>query len=270
MSRPQYGVTQHDAAPRRSGRPMLEGWMIAAIAVALVGAALGIALLVRPAIGRTGAGGALSDPKTASRAANGASSPPISAPTAVFAHMKKYAVPLHLPAAPGEMLAVGFHQSWNVRGTDMIPALQVHPRDKYESTKQALRADPALKLFLMMSRGRGSSEYTAADCAVKPGSTILSPVTGTVTLIKRYKLSGTINDYQLEIKADGASPVRVVMIHIQDLRVRVGERVEGGVTPVATVRHLTLDNQVNRYLPWPADHTHIQINDVGYTLTNPI
>jgi hypothetical protein len=180
--------------------------------------------------------------------------------------MERFGVAMHFPAAPDQMVAIGFHQAWNVKATDLVPEMKVHARDAYAKTKAALKADGSLKLFDMMSRGRGSSEHSAADCAVTPGATILSPVTGKVTLVKTYKLSGVGTDYHIEIEAEGAPGVRVVLIHIRDVVVREGERVEGGVTPLATVRHLPIDNQVNRYLPVQADHTHVQINAVGYKL----
>jgi hypothetical protein len=256
-------------AHARRGRSMFEPWM----AVASIVAVLVLFFGVRAVFGSRGGSGQSGGSGT--KAANGMAERSVSATTsvgtstsAVFARLKKYGVPMHFPASADEMLAVGFHQSWNLNGTDMVPQLPVHAKDKYEATKKALASDPNLKLFEMMSRGRGSSEYSAADCAVKPGATILSPVTGTVTLVKKYRLEGKYDDYRVEIKADGAAPVRVVLIHIQDIRVKEGQRVSGGVSPIATVRHLLIDSQVNRYLPWPADHSHVQINAAGYTLNS--
>ncbi len=257
----------------RGGRGLIDGWLlVSGVLVVVVALAMVIHAFARPRVSSAdGASGgtASAQAKTvqASEGSAGAKAQAKDQPTGVFAKMAHYGVELHFPAVPAEMVAVGFHQAWNVKATDMLPAGKPHPKDKYEATKQALRFDPSLKAFLMASRGRGSSEYTAADCAVKPGSLILSPVTGVVTLVKTYQLSGYGTDYQIEIKADGASPVRVVMIHLKDVTIKSGDRVEGGVTPIATVRHLTgIDNQVNRYLPVPADHTHVQINDVGYKL----
>ena len=85
--------------------------------------------------------------------------------------MKRYGVALHFPASAADMLAVGFHQAWNTKATDMLPGLPGAPEGQVRRTRRPRStADPTLKLFLMMSRGRGSSEYSAADCAVKPGS----------------------------------------------------------------------------------------------------
>jgi hypothetical protein len=255
------------AARDRRGRRLVEGWvLVLGTLVVFIALAMVVHAVARP---RSSAPGTANAQPRAGAGASAGKKPRAAAPqeaSAVFARMKRYGVELHFPAVPAEMVAVGFHQAWNLKAVDMLPVGKPYPRDKYESTKQALRADPSLKMFLMMSRGRGSSQYSAADCAVRPGALILSPVTGVVTLVKTYKLAGYGTDYQVQIKADGADAVRVVMIHLQDITVKAGERVEGGVTPIATVRHLTIDSQVNKYLPVPADHTHVQINDVGYKL----
>lgn len=258
------GRTRMERRRDRRGRNLFEGWVIVAAAAVLV---LASTLVVRAVTGGKRGIAGPATPKVAAAAVTGSTSTETSpAATAVFGTMGKYGVKMHFPAIPGDMVAIGFHQAWNVKATDMKPSLAVHPRDKYANTKAALQKDPSLKLFLMMSRGRGSSQYSAVDCAVKPGAIVLSPVTGVVTLVKTYQLSGVGKDYHIEIKADGADPVRVVLIHLQDVTIKTGERVEGGVTPLATVRHLKIDSQVNRYLPVAADHTHMQINAVGYKL----
>ena len=192
---------------------------------------------------------------------------PSPAPTAIFAHVASGRVAIHFPASSGDLIAVGFHQAYNPKASAFVPTMKTLAMDQPPVTGQLLASDSALKLFEQASRYRGSPQHSAADCAVRPKARILSPVTGTVTLVKRYKLERRIDDVQLEIRPDGAPLLRLVMIHIKGVTVKAGDRVVGGVTPVATVRHLALDSSVNRYLPVsPADHTHIQVNDQRYRL----
>lgn len=249
----------------RRGRSLVEGWMLAAAAVVVV-AGVFVAARSLSAAPQSKAKVASASVTVKGGGKQVDETPPAPEPTAAFAKLEDTDVPLHVPTIGQDFVAIGFHQAWNAKATDMEPQLTVHPRDEYESTKKALKEDPSLKLFLMMSRGRGSSQYSAVDCAVKPEALLVSPVTGTVTLVKKYKLEGTIDDYHIEFKADGAERLRVVMIHVKDVSVKVGDRVEGGITPVATVRDLPIESQVNRYLPVEADHTHIQINAEGYKL----
>ncbi len=71
---------------------------------------------------------------------------------------------------------------------------------------------------------------TAADVGAKPGSAVFSPVTGTVVKVKKYKLYGKWDDYELHIQPDGHPGLDVVMIHVTDVCCRPGDRVLAGVT----------------------------------------
>lgn len=182
-------------------------------------------------------------------------------PTATFGRIAGTGVRLNIPAAVDRFIAIGFHQADNRKAVKILAWSPVLKIDRYAKTRARLKANRKLRMFQQRLRGRGTSNFTAADCAVKPNSVILAPVTGVVTNVRKYKLYGYIEDYRVEIKPDGAPRLRVVEIHIKSVTVKVGDRVVGGVTPVATVRHLRLDSTVNHYLPTsPADHVHVQIN----------
>jgi hypothetical protein len=187
---------------------------------------------------------------------------PTPVPTRSYARNASWNLRLNLPASPADLLAVGFHQASGKKVLKQTPTSPVIRIYKPAKTKKLLGKVAGVKMFQQALRGRGTSNMTAADCAVKPKATILSPATGTVTMVKNYRLYGVYRDVQLEILPDGTSPkLRVVVLHVQDPRVKVGDRVVGGVTPIATVRHFRFLSAVNRYLPVRyADHTHIQIN----------
>jgi hypothetical protein len=191
---------------------------------------------------------------------------PTATPTAVFTRVAKVGgLVIHFPASDAQMLDAGFHQAENRKAFKFLPTMKCLRIQKERVTKRALSTNPLLRLFQQPLRGRGSSNFSAVDCATVPNATILAPATGTVTRIRRYKLYGRYQDLQLEIQPDGAPNVRVVVLHIRDMQVALGQRVEGGVTPVATVRHFKFVSTVNRFLPVKrADHAHIQINDRRY------
>jgi hypothetical protein len=184
----------------------------------------------------------------------------VPATTATFARMAGTRVDIHLPAGPKKLVAVGFHQADNKKAVRFVPLMKCHARDK-AATMKALIKKGAFKLFQQPLRGRGSSNFSAADCAVPPKTVVVAPVSGVVTNVRSYKLYGYINDLRLEIKPDGSPHLRVVMIHITGVKVKKGQRVVGGITPVATVRHLPLNSTINRFVPVkPVDHVHIQVN----------
>jgi hypothetical protein len=186
-------------------------------------------------------------------------------PTPVFATVAKCNLHIHLPAPLAKVIAVGFHQADNKKAYRFVPSSSCHPIGTRAAIRKWLASSHTHLLFQQPLRGRGSSNLSAADCAVPRETTVVAPVTGRVTSVKKYKLSGRIDDVRLEFMPTTATGTRVVMLHIKDIKVHVGDRVVGGVTPVARVRNLKLDSTVNHYFSARnADHVHIQVNDKTY------
>lgn len=186
------------------------------------------------------------------------------ATTATFARVIGTSVRIHYPALPDKLIAVGFHQADNKKAKRFVPnpSLKCIGIKKARTTKAMLKKNPSLKLFQQPRRGRGTNNFTAADCSVPRNTTVLAPVTGVVTNVRKYKLYGRISDQRLEIKPDGGSKLRVVMIHIKLLKgVKKGQRVVGGKTKVAIVRNLKLNSTIDRFVPKKrVDHVHLQVN----------
>jgi hypothetical protein len=180
-------------------------------------------------------------------------------PTGTFARLAGSTLRIHFPAPPNKLVAVGFHQASNRKAVRFIPTMTCHKIDKAFRTRALLKRDKKLKLFQQPLRGRGDSNFTAADCAVPRKTVVFAPVDGVVTSVKHYRLYGYIDDVRLEIKPDGWPHLRVVMIHITGAKVKRGNRVVGGVTPV--VRRLPINSTINRFVPAKnVDHVHIQVN----------
>jgi hypothetical protein len=110
--------------------------------------------------------------------------------------------------------------------------------------------------------GRPGKPDTAADVGAVEYTPVISPVTGTVTLVKPYRLYGRIPDFEIHIKPDAMPAADMVIIHVQDLEIADGDRVTGGITPIAHVRslHDDVNHQLAEYTGDPGDHTHIQLN----------
>jgi hypothetical protein len=229
-------------------------------------AALG-ALLVLALVGPSQAGASVGVAGTESSStptsAPVATSTPVATPTptAVFARMAHSKLDIHFPATSAKLIAVGFHQASNRKAVLFQPKATCYRIYAASKTKSLLKNHPKVKMFQQPLRGRGDSNFTAADCAMPRKSVALSPVSGVVTSVKRYKLYGYVDDLRLEIKPNGAPHYRVVMLHITDIKVKPGQIVTAGVTPVAVVRHLPFVSTINRYVPASKiDHVHIQVN----------
>jgi murein DD-endopeptidase MepM/ murein hydrolase activator NlpD len=141
---------------------------------------------------------------------------------------------------------VGFHQSSVLGAQELTPL------------------DTAVSPTTLNTRARGTGDRTAADVVVQPGTTVLSPVTGTVVKAGGYRLYCAYDDETVVIAPDSHSGWLVVLFHVQGVLVTAGQRVTAGATPVATQAHqLPFRSQVDRLATvspsWP--HVHVEVDD---------
>lgn len=152
-------------------------------------------------------------------------------------------VTLRLPSDEVEL--VGFHES-NHDG-----ARQLGP----------LRAD--VRMRTLPSRERGTGSRTAADVVSSPTRVVRAPVTGRVLRGGNYTLYCDYTDGYVVIEPDDHPGWEVKVLHITDVRVQRGQRVDAGSTVIA--RHpteLPFRSQVDRYTHdrnWP--HVHLEVVD---------
>lgn len=152
-------------------------------------------------------------------------------------------VVLHHPAAVVER--IGFHQSG------------------HDGAREQTAAAGAARAFTMESRDRGTGSQTAADIVVAPDTELRAPVTGTVIRGGAYTLYCDHRDEYVVIEPDARPGWEVKLLHFEGLRVRTGDRVEGGVTVVgARGRVLPFSSQVDEFTAAPAwPHVHVEVVD---------
>jgi murein DD-endopeptidase MepM/ murein hydrolase activator NlpD len=264
-----------DSADKRRRAALI--WTMVAI-VALVGAAIGWrevsdqAAAAKPVVGQTST--PAPRPAAQSHQVTAAPSKPLTHPAAtpIFAYYKS--LKLHLPVAMLSLTEIGFHQAsygWALRMKTLMRDAKMSTVAKTKTTgrnrlKQPVGDKPMTGQVLRMWRNRPGKPDTAVDVGALAGTTILSPVDGTVVRIKPYKLYGRYDDYELHIIPDHTSGLDVVMIHLTGLKCHVGEHVEAGVTPVAKIRKFSdkFHDQLAEYTKSPGDHVHIQVNNSNY------
>ena len=178
-----------------------------------------------------------------------------------------------MPVATAALTELGFHQAsftyafpmrtslkdadlgkaGNKRGTGRKPETAVDSTGRL--TGYALR---------LWRPNRPGKPDTAVDVGALAGTPVVSPVDGVVLKVKRYKLYGKYDDYQVHIAPDGYNTVDVVLIHLNNVSVKQGDRVEAGVTQVAQVRRLSnlMTLELGSYTAGPGDHTHLQLNNI--------
>lgn len=180
------------------------------------------------------------------------------------------AIQLHLPVAERSLTALAFHQASGsntlpmvalVADADMDVANDIHgvpPCETVDTEDDVLDA-PCLRLW---RSNRGGEPDTAADIGADPGTPVLAPVTGVIVSAEPYELYGKYDDVRIAIRPDGRDDIDVVLIHITDPLVGAGDRVEAGVTRLASVRKMSdkMELQLGQYAANGGDHVHLQIN----------
>lgn len=213
-----------------------------------------------------------SAPGRGSALIRGASTPAAPA-TPIFASYKS--IDLRLPVPLEDLTEVGFHQasySYARHLKSAMPAADMKAAKKNKGTGRDLSLQESGKdakltgTSLVMWRSRPGKPDTAVDVGAKAGSPVLAPVTGTVVKVKRYKLYGQHDDYELHIQPEGRPDLDVVMIHIDGLTVKAGDPVVAGLTHIGVIRKLSdrVDHQLGDYTKDGGDHTHVQINDATH------
>ncbi len=243
------------ASDRRAATAPLGGG--ASAAVAATQGALG-AMGIATASGDGGSG------------ATPASSQPTAGPTPIFASYKK--VKLHLPLRVKSLTEVGFHQasySYALPMKTPLPDAKLSKAGNHKGTGRDASEQPTgteavlIGKVLRMWRPRPGRPDTAADVGGKPGAAVYAPVTGTVVKVKKYKLYGKWDDYEIHIQPSGHPELDVVMIHVQKVTCRPGDSVSGGETRIAALRKISdkFYVQLASYTKGGGNHVHVQVND---------
>jgi murein DD-endopeptidase MepM/ murein hydrolase activator NlpD len=194
-------------------------------------------------------------------------------PTPIFATYKT--LQLRLPVPTGSLTEVGFHQAsyaYALRLKTRLPDANI---EKAAAKKGTGRDDSKIPMgedawltgsVLRMWRSRPGRPDTAVDVGAKPGTPIISPVSGTVVKVKSYLLYGTFPDFEIHIQPDGWQNLDVVVIHTTNVQVAPGDRVEAGITQLANVRKLSdkLVDQLAYYTRDGGNHVHVQVNNADY------
>ncbi len=185
---------------------------------------------------------------------------------------------LRLPVPADAVTAVAFHQATYKNAlpmTILVPCMDVATARRLGRARKAAIASgtvvPPLPVtgdiwggsaVRLYRSGRSGDPCTAADVGAPPGSAVLAPVDGTVVLVRPYKLYNKFDDYEIHIIPEGRWDVDVVLLHITDVGVAVGDRVKAGVSRVASVRRLSTLTalQLRTYSGDGGDHTHLQLN----------
>lgn len=162
-------------------------------------------------------------------------------------------------------VVVGFHEAGNRHGLELVP---VGPLVAHRNTTRvdAPDDDPDGTPYLILSsRGQAAPATSAVDVVLRDDDPVLAPVSGTVSDVRSYDLYGRYLDHRVEIVPRAAPHLRVVLIHLDDVRVVRGDPVRVGQSVIAgSAKRFPFASQIDRDTEpdrWP--HVHLEVQPVG-------
>lgn len=175
---------------------------------------------------------------------------------------------LHVPGAAPVLVA--YHEASRSESLPLVPLGTL--RDNANPTRfepPAAEAD-GLPYDVQVSRGRFPGPTTAVDVVLPHDAPVLSPVTGTVVQVRDYALYGRHPDVRIEVVPDDAPERVVVLIHVEDPQVGVGQRVELGEPLAARARLFPFSSIVDRATePERYGHVHVEVKRLADLEADP-
>jgi biotin carboxyl carrier protein len=184
---------------------------------------------------------------------------------------------IHTPISANNITEIEFHQASYDTALPLTPLVTIVDAQEVADNHGTRHTDPAAQPFgdnpliaEAVSTWRldsFGSEMTAVDVGSVAGADVYAPITGTVVKIRTYSLYGLIDDYEVHIQSPEHPELDIVLLHIEDLSVKVGDTVRGGATRIAKVRNIgdVIDNNLSNFTASgdPGNHCHVQVNDAG-------
>jgi hypothetical protein len=178
--------------------------------------------------------------------------------TEAFAQVRGLA--LYVPAR--RYIALAYHEASRHNALALTPlGTCVRNENRTKFTRPQPTAGP--RYMVMSSRGRPDPATSALDVAMRPGEPVLSPVSGIVLRVKRYRLYHTYPDIRVVVQPAGRPDLQIVLIHLTDREVSRGSVLFAGVSVIAYPRPLPFRSQVNDYVGAGISHVHLEVKTVG-------
>lgn len=169
------------------------------------------------------------------------------------------ALELHLPTR--RPVIVGFHEASTSSALEMLPTGRLEENENTTKFEPPDEVESGTRYLVMSSRGRPLAATSAVDVVMQVDDPVLSPVSGTVTDVRSYRLYGSHEDHRIEIRPRDRPELRIVLIHLDDVEVEEGDEVRAGDSVLAgTARPFPFSSQVDRYTePQRRPHVHIEV-----------
>lgn len=169
---------------------------------------------------------------------------------------------LMLPIFEQEVTAIGFHPVADDNVVGLLPSgYQTNVSFISRGLSRVLPEGEGPAYVLMEEDGRAGALTAAMDVGAPAGSVIHAPVDGTIAGIKPYMAKGKCADVEVRIQPQAQSRLQVVLTHIDNTQVSLGQPVRAGVTRLGSVRQLDgcLEQHLGQYTYDNGNHLHMQV-----------
>ena len=182
--------------------------------------------------------------------------PPLPAPAT---HSRAFAGLDHLQLVlPIGARAIGFHESGTRDAKPLHPMGIPRINDNMTRLAKAPVGD-GFEYLVLGSRERRNEPTSAVDVAMPFNTPVHSPVTGRVVDATAYLLYREVPDNAVYLVPDSRPDLVVVLMHLNGLKINIGDRVEAGHTVLAlTARLLPFGSQIDRYAG-RMPHVHMEV-----------
>ena len=180
-----------------------------------------------------------------------------------FARVSEFNETLFLPARMGLIKGIGYHESGNNKAYSLEPIGKLIKNENAWKVDVALNANCAApQYYIMESRGETTTATSVADIAMERNTSVLAPIDGTVTRVEPIVIYDEYDDVQIEIMPAGHPELRMAFLHINDVRLKVGDEVKQGQTVMGIPRDFTglFQSELDDYIKPPYPHVHMQLN----------
>jgi murein DD-endopeptidase MepM/ murein hydrolase activator NlpD len=117
-----------------------------------------------------------------------------------------------------------------------------------------------VQFYLLGGSGTEASSSTSGlDIGAVPGSKVVAPISGKITAVKSYQILGRYPDTEIDIQAADDPSLLLVITHVRDAAVKIGDAVSQGTSVIGSLRGFPggLEQQLSQYTSDSGDHLQL-------------
>ena len=171
---------------------------------------------------------------------------------------------LMLPVYSGEITAIGYHAANSPDAVTLAPTGHQANGSFISRGIDFLFPQGGFQ-YVTMGDGNGFGPATQAmDLGAPAGTRVYAPVNGVIAGIRSYAIDGHCPDVEIKVRPQSDATMLVVLTHIDQPQVTLGQPIRAGVTKLGAVRGLDgcVDQPLKRYTSDNGNHLQMQVDVV--------